>query len=113
MTALFALFMIAASVAPKLLGLEVAKTSFTDIGWSHDHILMIGLMELIFTLLVVIPRTSVLGGILMTALLGGAIASQLRVDAPLFSHVLFGIYLGVLMWLAIWLRSPGFRAAIF
>jgi len=42
----------------------------------------------------------------MMGLLGGAIASQLRVNAPLFSHTLFGVYLGIWMWLGIWLRDP-------
>lgn len=45
----------------------------------------------------------------MTGLLGGAIASQLRVDAPLFSHTMFGLYLGVILWIGLWLRSPRFR----
>jgi hypothetical protein len=46
----------------------------------------------------------------MTGLIGGAIASHLRADSPMFSHTLFGIYLGTFMWAALWLRDPGLRA---
>ena len=61
------------------------------------------------TLLYLVPATSLLGAVLMTGLLGGAIASQLRVDAPLLSHTLFGLYLGAVMWAGLWLRSPRLR----
>lgn len=109
MTALFALFMLGASVAPKLLGLAVATDSMTAIGWPPEHLLMIGIIELVLTVMLLVPRTAVLGAILMTALLGGALASHLRVGSPLFSHTLFSIYLGTLMWAALWLRDAGLR----
>jgi hypothetical protein len=59
-----------------------------------------------------IPRTSVLGAILLTAYLGGAVATHLRVGDPLFSHVLFPTYLGVLLWLGLYLREERLRALI-
>ena len=109
MTALFALFMLGASVAPKLAGAKAAIDPLVALGWSPKYLLLIGLMELTFTLLFVLPRTSLIGAVLMTGLLGGAIASNLRADVPLFSHTLFGIYLGVFMWVALWLRDPELR----
>jgi hypothetical protein len=110
LTALFALFMLGASIAPKLLGMPVAAETIEALGWSPDYVLMIGLLELAFTVLYLIPRTSVLGAVLMTALLGGAMATHIRVGSPLFSHTLFSIYLALFMWGGLWLRSPALRS---
>ena len=110
LTGLFALFMLGASVAPKLLGMPVAAETIEALGWSRDHVLMIGLFELAFTVLYLVPRTSVLGAVLMTALLGGAMATHMRVGSPLLSHTLFSIYLALFMWGGLWLRSPALRA---
>jgi len=110
MTALFALFMFGASIAPKLLAMPVAAETIQALGWSPDKVLMIGLFELTFTVLYLVPRTSVLGAVLMTALLGGAMATHIRVGSPLLSHVLFSIYLALFMWGGLWLRSPALRA---
>ena len=110
MTGLLALFMVGASATPKFLGLEAAVTSMVELGWSPGYLLMLGLMEVGFTLLFVIPRTSLWGAILLTGLFGGAMASHLRVGNPLFSHVLFTVYLGAFMWLSLWLRDERLRA---
>ena len=110
LTALFALFMLGASIAPKLLGMPVAAETIEALGWSSDYVLMIGLFELLFLVLYLIPRTSVLGAVLMTALLGGAMATHIRVGSPLLSHTLFSIYLALFMWGGLWLRSPALRA---
>jgi hypothetical protein len=109
MTALFALFMLAGSAAPKLLYAQVARESMTAIGWPTQHLFLIGVIEAAGTALFIMPGTAFIGAVLLTGLFGGAIASQLRVDSPLFSHTLFGVYLGVFMWLSLWLRnnSPG------
>ena len=64
------------------------------------------------TLLYAIPRTAVLGAILLTAYLGGAVATHVRVGSPLFSHTLFGVYLGVIVWGGLWLRDPRIRALL-
>lgn len=109
MTAFFAFFMLAASVAPKLIGAEVASESLTIIGWPPQHILLIGIIELICTILFIVPRTALLGAVLMTGLLGGALASHWRVDSPLFSHTLFSVYLGLFMWTSLWLRDISIR----
>jgi hypothetical protein len=59
-----------------------------------------------------LPRTSVLGAILLTGLLGGAIATHMRVGSPLFSHLLFGAYLGLLAWGGLLLRDPRLRTLL-
>ncbi|MVF14955.1 DoxX family protein [Ketobacter sp. MCCC 1A13808] len=106
---LFALFMLAASVAPKLLGAEVALDPLIEIGWPTKYVFLIGFIELLCTILFLVPRTSLLGCILMTGLFGGAIASHLRAESPLFSHTLFSVYLGIFMWLALRLRDESVR----
>ena len=110
LSALFILFMLGASVYPKLSGMAIASDTMTDLGWANSPILLIGILELICTLLYAIPFTSILGAILMMGVLGGAITTQLRAGSPLFSHTLFGIYLGVIMWGGLWLRDPALRA---
>jgi hypothetical protein len=112
MTALLLLFLLPASVAPKLMGAQVAVDALTDIGWSADHLLWLGLLELLLVVLFALPRTGPLGAVLFTGLLGGTIASHLRAGSPLASHTLFGIYLGVFMWVALYLRDPALRAFI-
>jgi len=109
LTGFFALFMLGASIAPKLAGMPVAADTLVSLGWKPDYVLLIGLMELAFLALYLFPRTSLLGAILMTGLLGGAMATQVRVENPLFSHQLFSLYLGLVMWGGLWLRAPDLR----
>ncbi len=110
LTGLFALFMASASIMPKLTGMPVVEETLAQLGWPAGHGLAIGILELVLLVLYLIPRTSVLGAVLMTALLGGAMATQIRAGNPLFSHVLFGVYLGLFMWGGLWLRHPRLRA---
>ncbi len=70
----------------------------------------LGAVLLLCTLLHVFPKTAVLGAILLTAYLGGAVAAHVRLGSPLFTHVLFGVYVGILMWAGLLLRHPGLRA---
>lgn len=109
LTGLFTAFLLLASIAPKLVGARVATDSMKGLGWDPKYTLFVGFLELGCLLLHLWPRTGLLGAILMTGLLGGAIATQLRVENPLFSHVLFGVYLGLFMWGGYWLREPAFR----
>ena len=74
---------------------------------------MLGALLLICTLLYAYPRTSLLGAILVTGFLGGAVATHVRLGNPLFSHVLFGVYVGVLLWGGLILRDPRVRALLF
>ncbi|ALH78837.1 DoxX family protein [Sphingopyxis macrogoltabida] len=99
----------------KLVSPETAiKYSPPDLGWPLDvpTMTMLGLLLLIPTLLYIWPRTAILGAILITAYLGGAVATHVRIGSPLFSHILFGVYLGVMLWGGLWLRDPRVRALI-
>lgn len=109
LSGLFVLFILGASVAPKLLGLPVAEETMTALGWPSGHAFAIGVVELMLTILYVYPRTNVLGAVLWMGLLGGAMATQIRVGNPLFSHVLFSVYLGFFLWGGLWLRDPALR----
>ena len=109
---LFALFMLAGSVAPKLLGAQVAIRPMDALGWPAGFLALIGLIELTGTLLFLFPTTAVCGAILLTGLFGGAMASHLRVGSPMLSATLFGGYLGVIMWTALWLREGKVRAVL-
>ena len=110
LTGLFALFMLGASISPKMLGMPVAEATMAQLGWPSGYAFMIGLIELTCLALYLIPRTSLLGAILMMGLLGGAMATQIRAESPLFSHVLFSVYLGLFMWGGLWLRDRRLRA---
>jgi hypothetical protein len=70
----------------------------------------LGLILLVCTVLYAVPNTALLGAILLTGYLGGAVATHIRVGNPLFSHVLFGVYLGIMLWGGLWLRDPRVRA---
>jgi len=72
----------------------------------------LGAILLVCTLLYIWPRTSLLGAILVTGFLGGAVATHVRLGNPLFSHVLFGVYVGVLMWGGLLLREPRLRVLL-
>jgi hypothetical protein len=86
--------------------------TFARLGWSLSLAPVLGIILLVCTALYAIPNTSVHGAILLTGYLGGAIATHLRVGDPLFSHVLFPTYLGVLLWGGLYLREPRLRALI-
>ena len=110
LTALFALFILGASVTPKLLGMPVAEETMQQLGWPSGYAFAIGVLELACLVLYLYPRTNLLGAILFMGLFGGAMATQIRAGSPLFSHILFSVYLGVFMWGGLWLRDPAIRA---
>lgn len=96
----------------KVTDMEVVKTSMAQLGFPIGLDRLIGAIELVCLVLYAIPRTSVLGAILLTGLLGGAIASHVRVGDPLFSHVLFGVYVGLMAWGGLYLRDARLRVLI-
>ncbi|NJM83456.1 MAG: DoxX family protein [Tabrizicola sp.] len=110
MSGLFVLFMLGASVTPKFFMPEVSHPMMEQLGWPTEYTLMIGAIELAGVILYVLPRTAVLGAVLLMALLGGAMATQIRVENPLFSHGLFSVYLGLFMWGGLWLRDERLRS---
>ena len=86
--------------------------AMTQLGFPQNLSVPIGIILLLCTALYAIPWTSVLGAVLLTGYLGGAVVSQLRIGAPLFGSTLFPIYFAVLMWAAIYLQEPRLRAFI-
>lgn len=113
LSALIVLFMIFDG-AIKLPPLDIVTQTMVQLGWPADPNVarMLGIIGLISTALYALPRTSVLGAILLTAYMGGAIATKVRLDSPLFSHTLFGVYLGIILWAGLFLRDPRLRALI-
>lgn len=109
LSGIFVAFMLTASIAPKLVGASVADDTLRALGWPDGYTLLIGLIELTCVVLYLLPRTSIVGAVLMMAVFGGAMATQIRVENPLFSHTLFSVYLGVFMWGGLWLRNENLR----
>ena len=98
--------------AVKLVPWPVVTETMDRIGYGSSETLARGLgaITVACTVLYAIPPTSILGAILLTGYLGGAIASHLRIGSPLFTHTLFGFYLGLMVWGGLWLRDRKLRA---
>ena len=100
--------------AIKLVPLPVVTETMDKMGWGASDTLArsLGIITIVCTLLYSVPPTSILGAILLTGYLGGAIASHVRIDSPLFSHTLFGLYLGLMVWGGLYLRDGNLRALL-
>lgn len=100
--------------AIKMVPIAPVTETLTALGYSGDPTLARGLgaITLVCALLYAVPRTSVLGAILLTGLLGGAIATHLRVGSPVFSHLLFGVYMGLIAWGGLYLRFEEVRRMV-
>jgi hypothetical protein len=96
----------------KLMMITPVVDATTGIGYPVDLIRPLGIVCLACAVLYALPRTSVLGAILLTGFLGGAVASKVRLEEPLFSQVLFGVYVGILAWGGLYLRDGRLRALI-
>jgi len=79
------------------------------LGYTEQHLPILGTLGLTSTLLYIFPRTSVLGAILLTGYFGGAVATHVRLNNPLFTHILFTVYFGILIWGGLWLRNSKLR----
>ena len=79
------------------------------LGFGEEHLTVLGTLGLTSTLLYIFPRTSILGAILLTAYFGGAVATHVRLNNPLFTHILFTVYFGILVWGGLWLRNSKLR----
>jgi hypothetical protein len=110
-TALPVLFLVIDALV-KVLGLAAGHEANAQLGWSDQLLLPIGVLQLVCLALYLVPQTSVLGAILWTGYLGGAVATHVRVGNPMFSHVLFPVYVGALLWLGLWLRDVRLRAIL-
>lgn len=84
--------------------------AFTRTGWPIEMSVPIGVILLVCTVFYLIPRTAVFGAILLTGYLGGAVATNMRLENPLFSHTLFPVYFGILAWIGLWLREGRIRS---
>jgi hypothetical protein len=100
--------------AMKLPPLPIVTDTMAGLGWDGGagEARTLGVILLACTLLYAAPPTALLGAILLTAYLGGAVATHLRVGSPLFSHVLFGVYLALLVWSGLYLRNLRIRALL-
>ena len=96
----------------KVLQVAPVTESFTQLGYPTRLALAIGLLELGCLVLYVIPRTAVFGAILLTGYLGGAIATHVRVGSPLATHVLFPVYVALLLWGGLILRESALRTLV-
>ena len=100
--------------AIKLVPWPIVTETMDRMGYGSSESLArsLGAISLVCTVLYAIPPTSFVGAILLTGYLGGAMASHVRIGSPLFSHVLFGFYLGVMVWGGLWLRDRKLRALV-
>ena len=98
--------------AMKVFMMAPAIQGTTQLGYPASAILPIGLIQIACLIVYLIPRTSVLGAILWTGYLGGAIATHVRVGSPLPTHTVFPIYVAALLWAALWLRDHRVRAML-
>ncbi|MFW0788192.1 DoxX family protein [Gordonia sp. CPCC 205333] len=93
-------------VIGKLTRPEAVVDGMAKLGFPVDQAAIIGVVLLVCVVAYAIPRTAVLGALGVTAYLGGAVAANMRIEAPLFSTTLFAVYLGVFMWIGLVLRRP-------
>ena len=98
--------------AMKLIPLDIVVETSEQLGIPGSLARTLGVLTLVSTVLYAIPRTSVLGAILLTGYLGGAIYTHLRAGSPIFTHLLFGVYLGLMIWGGLYLRDERVRALL-
>lgn len=111
MSALPALFLLVDGVGKLIKPAPVVEGTI-QLGYPESVLLGLGIVLLACTVLYIIPRTAILGAILLTGYLGGAVATHVRVASPLFTHILFPVYLAVLLWGGLYLRDERLRALI-
>ena len=105
LSGLAALFLVFDSTG-KLLQVQPVIDGTRQLGYSSDIVFSLGVILLSCVVAYVIPRTSMLGALLLTGYLGGAVATHVRVHNPLFSHVLFPVYVAAVLWGGLLLRDP-------
>lgn len=106
-----AILFLLADGAMKLVPLQPVTDTMQALGWPTDPALLrtLGVIQIVATLIYAYPPSSVAGAVLLTGYLGGAIATHVRIGSPLFTHVLFGVYVAAVMWGGLWIRSPALR----
>ena len=100
--------------AIKLVPWPIVTETMDKMGYGSSETMArsLGLITIVCTVLYSIPPTSILGAILLTGYLGGAMASHVRIGSPLFTHTLFGLYLGLMVWGGLWLRDRNLQTLI-
>lgn len=96
----------------KFTHIDAVTQSFTQLGYPVALAAGIGILELVCLAIYLIPSTAVVGAVLLTGYLGGAISSHVRVGNPMFSHVLFPVYIAAMLWGGLYLREARLRALI-
>lgn len=96
----------------KFSGAKEAVDGTVQLGWQPHHLPILGAIQLVCLVLYLVPRTAPLGAVLWTGYLGGAIATHLRLDNPLFSHILFPTYVAAFLWAGLYLRDARVRALL-
>jgi DoxX-like protein len=96
----------------KVMVIPPVVESMARLGWPVGLAPGLGILEVLLIVVYLIPRTSILGAILLTGYLGGAVATHVRVGDPLFTHTLFPIYVAVLLWGGLFLRDARVRTLI-
>jgi DoxX-like family len=107
-TAVVSLFVFGDSIT-HLLNIEVVRTAMTELGYPDHLAPIIGVIELACLAIFLWPRTALIGAVLLTSYLGGAVATNLRVEKPLFGTVLFPVYVAAVLWLGTYLRNAPLR----
>ena len=107
-----AVLFLAMDATMKVLQVPVAVEGTMKLGYPAGVLLPLGIVQLVCLAAYLIPRTRVLGAILWTGYLGGAVATHVRVGDPLFSHILFPVYVAALLWCGLCLRDARLRAIV-
>jgi hypothetical protein len=111
MSGIVVLFMLLDSVSHLLKPKQVID-AFVRIGFPVNLSVTLGIISLVCVILYAIPRTSILGAILLTGYLGGAVVTHLRAGSSLFGETLFPVYFGILVWGGLYGREPRLRSLI-
>jgi DoxX-like family len=111
LTVLLTLFLLFDSIT-KLIRLPLVVEATVQMGFPAGSVPVIGGVLLACLVIYLVPRTAVLGAVLLTGYLGGAVCAQLRIEAPLFSTLLFPVYVGTVVWVGLYLRDAGLRALV-
>ena len=112
LTGIFVLFMLF-DMTMKFLQPPEAIKGTTELGWPVSVMLPLGIVQVVMLALYLFPRTAILGAILWTGYLGGAVATHVRIGNPLFSHILFPIYVALFLWGGLWFRDRRVRQFLF
>jgi hypothetical protein len=102
------LFLLADSI-PKILKADFVIKASVGLGFTPNDLMIIGIILLVCVIFYIIPKTTLLGAVLLTGYLGGAVVTNLRIHEPLFSYILVPVYMGVIIWLGSYLSDTRFH----